>query len=138
MKYLGVDYGEKRVGLAISDDGGQFSFPYKVIKNNNELIDSIHNICGEEEIGEIVLGLPEERNKIYEKVLDFEKKLKEELRITIYKEKEFMTSVYSGEQKSKDIFTDKKIKKDREVKDDSKAATFILQRFLDKINNKNI
>ena len=26
MKYLGIDYGEKRVGLAISDDGGQFSF----------------------------------------------------------------------------------------------------------------
>ena len=135
MRYLGVDYGEKRVGLAISDDDGQFSFPYKVLKNNNELLDSIHNICGEEGIGGIVLGLPEERNKIYEKVLDFEKKLKEELGIIIYTEKEFMTSAYSGEQMSKDIFTDRKIKKDREVKDDSKAATFILQRFLDRINN---
>ena len=136
MRYLGVDYGEKRVGLAISDDDGQFSFPYKVFKNNNELLDSIHNICGEEGIGGIVLGLPEERNKIYEKVLDFEKKIKEELGIKIYTEKEFMTSAYSGEQMSKDIFTDRKTKKDREVKDDSKAATFILQRFLDRINNK--
>ncbi|ETB64168.1 MAG: Resolvase, holliday junction-type, YqgF-like protein [Parcubacteria bacterium RAAC4_OD1_1] len=138
MKYLGIDYGEKRVGLAISDDGGQFSFSYKVLKNNNELIDSIHNICGEEEIKEIVLGEPEDRNKIYEKVLNFEKKLKEELKLPVYKEKEFMTSSYSGIQKSKDMFIDRKIKKDKEVKDDSKAATFILQRFLDKINNKNI
>ncbi|MEK7106088.1 MAG: Holliday junction resolvase RuvX, partial [Patescibacteria group bacterium] len=56
MKHLGIDYGSKRIGLAISDDGGTLAFPYKILANNMELIDSIHNICGEESISAIVLG----------------------------------------------------------------------------------
>jgi len=48
-----------------------------------------------------------------------------------------MTSAYSGEQKSKNVFIAKKIKIERKEKDDSKAATFILQRYLDRNNNRN-
>ena len=33
MKTLGIDYGSKRVGLAISDDGGSIAFPFKIIEN---------------------------------------------------------------------------------------------------------
>ena len=36
MKYLGIDYGEKRVGIAISDEEGKVAFPKIVLKNNNE------------------------------------------------------------------------------------------------------
>ena len=31
MRYLGIDYGSKRVGVAISDEDGNMSFPYKII-----------------------------------------------------------------------------------------------------------
>ena len=55
MRYLGIDYGSKRVGLAISDEGGTMAFPYKIIPNNMELVDAIHNICGAEEISAMVL-----------------------------------------------------------------------------------
>jgi RNase H-fold protein (predicted Holliday junction resolvase) len=33
MRYLGIDYGAKRVGISISDDGGSLAFPYKIILN---------------------------------------------------------------------------------------------------------
>jgi len=140
MKFLGIDYGSKKVGLAMSDDEGQIAFPYKIVKNDLELIDSIHNICGHEEVSAIVLGkstdLSGKPNKIMGSIEEFKQNLEGELELPIYYEKEFMTSAYSGEQKSKNVFIAKKIKIERKEKDDSKAATFILQRYLDRINNK--
>lgn len=140
MRYLGIDYGIKRVGLSISDTEGLLAFPYKVVLNNLYLIDTIHNVCGEEEVSAIVLGessdLSGKPNKIMGSIEEFKRNLEIELDMPIYYEKEFMTSVYSGEQKSKNIFNAKKIKKEKEIKDDRRAATLILQRYLDKINNK--
>ena len=79
MRYLGVDYGSKRVGLAISDEEGMMAFPYKIIQNNQELLDTIHNICGQEEVRGIVLGesqnLSGEPNKIMAEINEFKDKL---------------------------------------------------------------
>ena len=138
MKYLGIDYGVKRVGLALSDDGGKIAFPYKVVKNNMELLDTIHNICGEEEISAIVLGESLDssgnKNKVMGSIEEFKRNLEAELDLPVDFEKEFMTSFYSGEQKFKNIFIARKIKKEKTEKDDSKAAALILQRYLDRKN----
>ncbi len=140
MRYLGIDYGTKRVGLSISDEDGIMAFPYKVIANSLELVDNIHNICGTEEIGVIVLGESKDvsgkPNKIMGSIEEFKRNIEAELDIPVYFEQEFMTSSYSSEQKFKDIFIAKKIKKEKVEKDDSKAATLILQRFLEKKNKK--
>lgn len=139
MRYLGIDYGSKRVGLSISDEEGNIAFPYKTIANNLELVDAIHNICGKEEVSAIVLGesqdLSGKPNKIMGSIEEFKKNLEAELDLPVFFEKEFMTSVYSGEQKSKNVFIAKKIKKEKVEKDDSKAAMLILQRYLDRKNN---
>jgi putative Holliday junction resolvase len=136
MRYLGIDYGIKRVGLAISDEEGMMAFPYKIVQNNQELLDTIHNICGQEEIGGIVIGesqnLSGEPNKIMAEVSEFKDKLTSEVKLPIFFEKEFMTSLHSGEQKSKNIFSDRKTKKEIKNKNDSQAAALILQRFLDR------
>ena len=34
MKYLGIDFGSKRVGIAVSDENGQMAFPHSVILND--------------------------------------------------------------------------------------------------------
>jgi len=139
MRYLGIDYGAKRVGLSLSDEEGKMAFPYKIVKNDLELEDAIHNICGEEEVSAIVIGesrdLSNSPNKIMGSIEEFKKNLELELELPVYFEKEFMTSVYGGEQKSKNVFIAKKIKKEKVEKDDSKAATLILQRYLDRKNN---
>jgi len=36
MRFLGIDYGEKYIGLAISDENGIFAFPYKTLENINK------------------------------------------------------------------------------------------------------
>ncbi len=139
MRYLGIDYGFKRVGISISDEKGIMAFPYKVVLNNLELVDSIHNICGLENIGAIVLGeskdLSGNPNKIMGSIEEFKRNLEAELDLPVYFEKEFMTSMHSRIGKNKDIFIARKIKKEKVIKDDSKAATLILQRFLDKKQN---
>ena len=82
MRHLGIDYGSKRVGLAISDEGGVLAFPYKIIPNNTELVDMIHNICGEEEVSAIVLGestdLSGNQNKIMGSIEEFKRNLEAE------------------------------------------------------------
>ncbi len=140
MKYLGIDFGSKRVGLAITDDNGVLAFPYKIIKNNNELLDSIHNICGEEEIGTIIIGesldlsgLP---NKIMKEINEFKLKLKKEIKLPVYSEKEFMTTVEARGRGGKEMNNSKKIKKEKNIAADASAAALILQRYIDRKNKK--
>lgn len=141
MRYLGIDYGSKRVGLSLSDEEGKMAFPYKIILNNTELVDSIHNICGKEEISAIVLGeshdLSDQPNKIMKSINEFKKNLEAELDLPIYFEKEFMTTVEARGRMGKEINNAKKTKKDEQKKADASASALILQRYLDRKNNIN-
>ena len=146
MRYLGIDYGEKRVGLAMSDDDGKIAFPYKILLNNLELNDAIHNICGQEEISAIVLGESfnsnGEKNKIMGSIEEFKKNIEGELGIPVYLEKEFMTTIFARDLMDeasgflkKNTKIAKKIAKKKTDSADASAATLILQRFLDRKNN---
>lgn len=140
MKYLGIDYGSKRVGLSLSDEEGMFAFPYKIVVNNLELVDTVHNICGQEEVSAIVIGestdLSGEKNKIMGSIEEFKKNLEGELDLPIYFEKEFMTTVEARGRAGKEMNNAKKVTKEKQDKVDASAAALILQRFLDRKNNK--
>lgn len=56
-KFLGIDYGDKRVGLALAEDRGP-ALPFKVLQNSNQLFQDISNIIQQENIDEVVVGLP--------------------------------------------------------------------------------
>jgi len=56
MRYLGIDYGTKRVGLALSDESGVMAFPHSVLENNANLLKSILSIIEEEEVKVVVIG----------------------------------------------------------------------------------
>lgn len=81
MKYLGLDLGTKTLGLAISDKLGIIASPYKVLRYDNvdELIDELLNIIKDEEVDELVLGLPKNMNNSLgfasERSLNFKGKL---------------------------------------------------------------
>lgn len=140
MRYLGIDYGEKRVGLALSDEEGKMAFPYKIIKNDLELVDNIHNICGKEEVSAIVLGestdLSGKPNKVMGCIEEFKRNLETELDLPIYFEKEFMTTIEARGRVGKEVNNAKKIKKSKVAAADASAAALILARYLDRKNNK--
>jgi len=139
MRYLGIDYGSKRVGLSLSDEEGKMAFPYKIIPNNVELLDSIHNICGTEEISAIVLGeshdLSGRPNKIMGSIEEFKRNIEAELDLPVYFQKEFMTSVFARGNDGKKENNAKKVMKNKQATADASAAALILQRYLDRKNN---
>jgi len=58
MKVLGVDYGKKWVGVAISDDERKMAFPYETLENNFKLFSRLNEIIKKECVYKIVIGLP--------------------------------------------------------------------------------
>lgn len=58
MKILAIDYGNKWIGLAISDDERKLAFSYKTLKNNKKVFFVLNEIVKKEEIYKIVIGLP--------------------------------------------------------------------------------
>lgn len=60
MKFLGIDYGESKVGLSLGDSESGLALPYKIIlnKGRHNLIIEIEKILKKEKISKIVVGLP--------------------------------------------------------------------------------
>ena len=56
-RYLGVDYGSKRVGLAISDGLGLTARPLEVV-SRKDTVDRVREIVAEYDVDTVVVGLP--------------------------------------------------------------------------------
>ena len=61
MKYMGIDVGTVRIGIALSDDAGAFAFPHSVIPVNKDTIHTLQHIITTERVGKVVIG--ESRNR---------------------------------------------------------------------------
>jgi putative holliday junction resolvase len=60
MRHLGIDCGEKRVGLAVSDPLGMIATPFAVLpmRNDESMVDDLKRIISEQNVEKIVVGLP--------------------------------------------------------------------------------
>ncbi len=56
MRYLGIDYGSKKIGLALTDDKGMMAFPHGVIPNDEHVQEYIERLIEKEQVHEIVIG----------------------------------------------------------------------------------
>lgn len=124
-KLLGIDHGQARIGLAISDKEQIMAIPLKAIESTKNIFDEIKQICQQEDIKKIIVGLPlalsGENTKQTNIVRSFAGELKKRLDVDIVFEDERLTS-----KMARQIF-------DREDKD-TQAAVIILQNYLDKQN----
>ena len=97
MRFLGIDYGLKRIGISISDEGGTLAFPKEIIPNNESTLKRVGKILKEENISEIVIGeslnFEGKENKIMTELRGFASEVKREFGISVNMEKEFLTSV---------------------------------------------
>ena len=139
-KILGIDYGAKRVGLAIADADSKTAVPYKILENTGQknLISELHEIIKKENVSEVVLGMPlsmsnngirEEdlENEHMKKYLDFKDLLEEKLEAKIIAEDERLSTKMArglGSRNSKE-------------KCDDVAAMLILQSYLDRPASQN-
>lgn len=132
MKYLGIDYGTKRVGLSITDATCIICSPYKTISNKgmDVLACDILNIVEEEKIDAIVLGYPLNMNGSIsvrcKEVLELKELIEKQKNITIYLQDERLTSSLIEKMLiSNNIRRDKR----KEVVD-KLAASVILESFI--------
>jgi putative holliday junction resolvase len=60
MRTLAIDLGSRRVGLALSDEGGRFATPYDVlaVSSPQQATDEVLKVVEKEGVGRLVLGLP--------------------------------------------------------------------------------
>jgi len=56
MKRLGIDYGTKKIGIALTDDGGMMAFPHTVVPNDGSFLEYLERLIDERGVEEVVIG----------------------------------------------------------------------------------
>ncbi len=131
MRALGIDWGEKRIGVSLSNSEGTIATPYETVDNNNQTTMRLRELVVETEAEIAVLGLPrslsgEESNSSVEIAARVDE-LKAALGIPVELFDERLTTVSAHKQLAEAGLSEKK----RRNKVDSMAATIILQAWLD-------
>jgi len=135
-RILALDYGQKRIGVAISDELGIIASSVGFIANKGKkhFIPEIKDLCQKHSVAKMIVGLPKslsgdhtQQTVVTEK---FIKLLKAELEVTIEDVDERLTSVMAKQ------FATGKGKRHKDEDIDSAAARVMLQDYLDRIKNK--
>ncbi len=136
MKYLGIDYGTKRIGIAVSDSDGMLARPVAVVKNMTGFLDEIEGIIAREGVEGIVVG-SSEGNKVQRDI----EELIGQLTLTTFLPVETITEAFSSMEahgkKGKEQMAARATKAPTKPADlDARAAAVILQRYLDTNSKK--
>lgn len=146
MKYLGIDYGTKKIGIAKSDDEGKFAFPHSIIvpKADMSHVKEVVNICVKEGVNDVVIGQSIDHkgkdNPIEEDIAKFIEAFMEQSGCTVHRFDERMTtsgaqallrSSFTESANSKNNARNAKAVREHTKDDDAKVAAYMLQGFLD-------
>lgn len=136
-RIMGLDVGDKTIGVALSDPLFVTAQPFETIRRTKVKadIDRIEEIVKEKDINQIVVGLPKNMNNTMGpqsmKVISFVDLLKKRFDIEILYEDERLTTV-----QSEGVLIDMNVRRENRKKQiDNIAASFILQSFLDRRSN---
>lgn len=132
MKYLGIDFGTKKVGFAQSDDEGRLAFPLMISPNDAQLFRDTTELVREMKFGTVVIGESVDQkgkpNPIAKEARAFGAKLETACDVVIVYEKEWYSTVEARKQPGKEGNHDV----------DDQAAAIVLQRYLDKVNGPGV
>lgn len=136
MKYLGIDYGTQKIGLAVSDASGTMAFPKTIIGSGISALRNILDLIASEEIEKIVVGnsmdLAGGRNQLMEDIDAFIEELEKLTGLPIVLQDErFTSSAVRAFDWTKPVATPRRTSVPRPALDD-RAAAIMLQRYLDK------
>ena len=141
MRILGLDFGDRRIGVAMSDPEGILATPLTIIERTSDEADvkSIADIMIGEHVGKIIAGLPRsmrgDEGIQAEKVKSFADKLSRMINAPLeYRDERFST--VSAGRLMREARTKKPSKDSKKVYDDAVAAAVILQDYLDEVREK--
>lgn len=131
MAVLGIDYGDKKIGFAKSS--GSIALPFGIIRNKgfDDLVKNIQKMAQEEDIEEIIIGVPrsmkeDTRRAQEKKILNFIEMLKTRLSIPLHMEDERLSTKMAQHLARGALGREE---------DDAISAMLILQNYLDRKHN---
>lgn len=131
-RILSIDFGLKRIGLALSDPLKIFAYPYKTLKNDTLFFNELKKIINAQGISKILIGYPDSENisnnEVKKKILALKEQV-EKLQIDAILWDESYTSEIAR-QKVLESVTKKSKRRDKGLVD-SNSAAIILQEYLD-------
>jgi putative Holliday junction resolvase len=132
MKYLGIDFGSKKVGFAQSDDEGRMAYPLMISANDASLLKDTLELIREMKFNVVVIGESVDGsgkpNAIAKEARKFGTAIENAIDVKIAFEKEWYSTVEARKQPGNE---------DNHNVDDQ-AAAIVLQRYLDKANGPQI
>ncbi len=124
---MGIDYGAKRIGIALSDKNGTIAFPKATLPNDKFLYRDLRELLETHRISTVVLGESKRfdgsDNPIMDSIERFKKELEHRFDIDIVYEPEFLSSHQASKENP------------HNTQLDASAAAIILQSYLDSKNN---
>ena len=124
MRCLGIDYGTKRVGVAISDETNSLAFPVETLSNDKDLVQKVVALIREHTISHLVVGeskdLSGKENVVMKDIKIFVEEIKKESNCEVIFEPEFWSTVEATRYQKEGRLTD------------ASAAAVILQNYLDR------
>jgi putative Holliday junction resolvase len=132
-RIMGIDFGEKRIGIALSDPLLIFAYPFTTLQNDLAFIKNLSKIILEKNIAKIILGLPSSKFKSSAELSKKVQKLKQEIETkfkieVILWDEEFSSAI--AKEKVIESVTKKSKRKNKDLLDQHSAA-IILQEYLD-------
>lgn len=133
MKYLGIDWGARRIGVAVSDEGGSVAFPLTTITAGPEAVAQIAALVEAQHAQALVLGESRDFNNApnpaQSSIAAFRETLQSASGVPVLFEPEFMTSAAAARQFAPE---GSRKKNPPHIHLDAAAAALILQSYLDK------
>ena len=124
MKMMGIDYGTKKIGLALSDAAGRFASPLEVIPSGGQAVAQVAVICVKEGVEKIVIGCSldyaGEPNPIMWPAEKFADQLRSQTGLAVEFELEVLTTKEAEREIGRDALTD------------ARAAALILKSYIDR------
>ena len=138
-RILSIDFGMKRIGLALSDPLKIFAYPFKTLKNDSSFFSELTKLIKDQKIDKVILGIPDEgnesTNEVRKKIISLKNKI-EKLGIEVITIDEGFTSLMAKERVIESV--SKKTKRRDKGLLDRHSAAIILQEYLDsRRNNQN-
>lgn len=139
---LAIDFGERRLGIAVSDSNGLIGSPLEtLIRGRNssydQVIEDICTIANQYRVKSILIGLPtayaQSHEKIRTKIVRFSELLSEAIDLEIF----FYDESFSSYDAENIIHSQQRTLSPKSGRVDKLSAALFLQKFLDEVNTNN-
>lgn len=123
MRLLGIDYGTRRIGIALTDETGRFPAPLTVIQADSHAVAEVAMLCERHRVGTVVMGESADYsgapNVVQDHILAFQEALRAATHRPVVLHPEYLTSAEADRIVGRDDLTD------------ARAAALILKHYID-------